>query len=172
MALGGVVALARKPGRDSAPMPKCTHVSHTVSKPQSDLGRPVAVAMAAALNCLAPLNDGDACGACASCRRLAAGVHPDFLVIGPAPDSQQIKIGQIREFRRLTAYPPFGDGWRVALIKPGEAMNDKAADALLKTLGVDDDDDSLAVVPFAVFYDLQYEVFLELLFVRCQREFS
>ncbi len=91
-------------------------------------------ALAAALNCLAPLKDGDACGACASCRRLAAGVHPDFLVIGPAPDSQQIKIGQIREFRRLTAYPPFGDGWRVALIKPGEAMNDEAANALLKTL--------------------------------------
>ncbi len=88
-------------------------------------------ALAAALNCLAPLKDGDACGACASCRRLAAGVHPDFLVIGPAPDSQQIKIGQIREFRRLTAYPPFGDGWRVALIKPGEAMNDEAANALL-----------------------------------------
>jgi len=91
-------------------------------------------ALAAALNCLSPLKDGDACGACASCRRLAAGVHPDFLVIGPAPDSQQIKIGQIREFRRLTAYPPFGDGWRVALIKPGEAMNDEAANALLKTL--------------------------------------
>jgi DNA polymerase III subunit delta' len=91
-------------------------------------------ALAAALNCQEPLADGDACGACASCRRLAAGVHPDFLVIGPAPDSQQIKIGQIREFRRLTTYPPFGDGWRVALIKPGEAMNDEAANALLKTL--------------------------------------
>lgn len=91
-------------------------------------------ALAAALNCLAPLKDGDACGACASCRRLAAGVHPDFLVIGPTPESQQIKIGQIREFRRLTTYPPFGDGWRVALIKPGEAMNDEAANALLKTL--------------------------------------
>jgi DNA polymerase-3 subunit delta' len=91
-------------------------------------------ALAAALNCLAPRKDGDACGGCASCRRLAAGVHPDFLVIGPTPESQQIKIGQIREFRRLTTYPPFGDGWRVALIKPGEAMTDEAANALLKTL--------------------------------------
>jgi DNA polymerase-3 subunit delta' len=91
-------------------------------------------ALAAALNCLAPLKDGDACASCASCRRLAAGVQPDFLVIGPTPESHQIRIEQIRDFRRLTAYPPFGDGWRVALIKPGEAMNDAAANALLKTL--------------------------------------
>ncbi|MGA7563023.1 MAG: DNA polymerase III subunit delta' [Desulfobaccales bacterium] len=96
-------------------------------------------ALAAALNCQEPLADGDACGACPSCRRLAAGVHPDFLVITPTPESlshqkPQIKIDQIREFRRLTLYPPFGGGWRVALIKPAETLNDDAANALLKTL--------------------------------------
>jgi len=96
-------------------------------------------ALAAALNCQTPLADGDACGVCASCRRLAAGTHPDFLVIGPTSEGHQpqIKIEQIREFRRLTAYPPFGGGWRVALIKPAEALtaqNDAAANALLKTL--------------------------------------
>ena len=96
-------------------------------------------ALAAALNCQEPFGDGDACGACASCRRLAAGVHPDFLVISPTSESlqPQIKIERIREFRRLTAYPPFGGGWRVALIKPAEALNavnNAAANALLKTL--------------------------------------
>jgi DNA polymerase-3 subunit delta' len=90
-------------------------------------------ALAAALNCLTPLEDGDACGVCASCRRLSAGTHPDFLVIEPT-ESLQIKIEQIREFCRLTSYPPLGDGWRVALIKPAEVMNDAAANALLKTL--------------------------------------
>jgi len=92
-----------------------------------------AQALAAALNCQTPMEDGDACGTCASCRRLAAGTHPDFLVIRPT-ESLQIRIEQIREFRRLTAYPPFSGGWRVALIKPAEAMNDAAANALLKTL--------------------------------------
>ena len=96
-------------------------------------------ALAAALNCLTPREDGDACGACASCRRLAAGTHPDFLVIEPTPEAlqkqrPQIKIGQIREFCRVTNYPPLGDGWRVVLIKPAEAMNEEAANALLKTL--------------------------------------
>jgi DNA polymerase-3 subunit delta' len=93
-------------------------------------------ALAAVLNCEAPLADGDACGACPSCIRLAAGTHPDYLEIRPTSEGRQpqIKIGQIREFRKLTAYPPVSDGWRVALIKPAEAMNDEAANALLKTL--------------------------------------
>jgi DNA polymerase-3 subunit delta' len=90
-------------------------------------------ALAAALNCLTPWEDGDACGTCASCRRLAAGTHPDFLVIEPT-ESLQIKIDQIRELSRVTNYPPLGDGWRVILIKPAEAMNEAAANALLKTL--------------------------------------
>ncbi|MCL4504190.1 MAG: DNA polymerase III subunit delta' [Deltaproteobacteria bacterium] len=96
-------------------------------------------ALAAALNCLTPREDGDACGDCASCRRLAAGTHPDFLVIGPerSKSKTQIEIEQIRELSRLTNYPPLGGGWRVALIKPAEALtaqNDAAANALLKTL--------------------------------------
>ncbi|MFZ5447525.1 MAG: DNA polymerase III subunit delta' [Thermodesulfobacteriota bacterium] len=96
-----------------------------------------AKALAAALNCAAPAADGDACGACPSCRRLAAGTHPDFLVITPEESKAQINIDQIRELRRLTGYPPLGGGWRVVLIKPAEALSaisDAAANALLKTL--------------------------------------
>ncbi|MGA9756216.1 MAG: DNA polymerase III subunit delta' [Desulfobaccales bacterium] len=97
----------------------------------------IARALAAALNCAQIREDGDACGTCPSCRRLAAGTHPDFLVISPEGSQSQIKIEQIREFRRLTEYPPLGGGWRVVIIKPAEAlsaMNDAAANALLKTL--------------------------------------
>lgn len=98
-----------------------------------------AQALAAALNCLAPREDGDACGTCASCQRLAAGTNPDFLVITPAPEDlkkqqPQIKIDRIRELSRVTNYSPLGNGWRVILIKPAEAMNEPAANALLKTL--------------------------------------
>lgn len=94
-------------------------------------------ALAATLNCTALRQDGDACGECPSCRRLAAGTHPDFLVISPPESKIQIGIDQIRELRRLAEYPPLGGGWRVALIKPAEALNaqnDAAANALLKTL--------------------------------------
>jgi DNA polymerase-3 subunit delta' len=94
-------------------------------------------ALAAALNCTAPQEDGDACGSCPSCWRLAAGTHPDFLVISPKEAKTQIEIEEIRELRRLTGYPPLGGGWRVVLIKPAEALtahNEAAANALLKTL--------------------------------------
>uniref|UniRef100_A0A7C3ZAQ2 DNA polymerase III subunit delta n=1 Tax=Desulfobacca acetoxidans TaxID=60893 RepID=A0A7C3ZAQ2_9BACT len=96
----------------------------------------VARALASALNCTAPREDRDACGACPSCKRLAAGTHPDFIVIRPTSEGRtpQIKIEQIREFHRLTAYPPVAGGWRVALVKPAEALNDAAANSLLKTL--------------------------------------
>ncbi len=96
----------------------------------------VARALAAALNCARPLEEWDACGDCPSCRRMAAGTHPDFMLIGPTSEGRQpqIKIEQIREFRRVTAYPPMEGGWRVALIKPAETMNPPAANALLKTL--------------------------------------
>jgi DNA polymerase-3 subunit delta' len=93
-------------------------------------------ALAAALNCTQLRADGDACGECPSCKRLAAGTHPDLTLIVPTSEGHQpqIKIGQIRELRRLTEYPPLGGGWRVVVIKPAEAMNDEAANALLKTL--------------------------------------
>ncbi len=96
----------------------------------------VARALAGALNCAAPLEDGDACGVCPSCKRLTAGTHPDFQVIAPTSEGRtpQIKIEQIREFRRVTNYPPVAGGWRVALVKPAEALNDAAANSLLKTL--------------------------------------
>jgi DNA polymerase III subunit delta' len=96
----------------------------------------VARALAGALNCAAPRDDGDACGVCPSCKRLLAGTHPDFHFIVPTSERRvpEIKIDQIREFRRVTAYPPVGGGWRLALIKPAEALNDAAANALLKTL--------------------------------------
>uniref|UniRef100_A0A7C5EKZ0 DNA polymerase III subunit delta n=1 Tax=Desulfobacca acetoxidans TaxID=60893 RepID=A0A7C5EKZ0_9BACT len=96
----------------------------------------VARALAGALNCLQPREDGDACGACPSCKRLAAESHPDFLVLRPTSEGRQpqIKIDQIRELRRLTAYPPVAGGWRVVLLKPAEALNDAAANSLLKIL--------------------------------------
>lgn len=96
----------------------------------------VARAMASALNCAAPLEDGDACGVCPSCTRLLAGTHPDFHVIRPISKERppKIVIEQIREFRRITAYPPVAGGWRLALIKPGEDLRDESANALLKIL--------------------------------------
>lgn len=93
-------------------------------------------ALAQALNCQERRPDQDACGQCRSCRLFATGNHPDFWQISPEGEAvnPQIKIEQIRELRRQTGFAPFAGTWRVVLLKPAEAMNDAAANALLKTL--------------------------------------
>src|SRR5512145_2954399 len=63
--------------------------------------RATAVALAQAINCLAPVGgpseDGrDACGACRACTRIAAGRHPDVTVVVPE-EKKIITIDQIRE---------------------------------------------------------------------------
>jgi len=95
-----------------------------------------ALALAQTLNCQDRRPDLDACGHCRSCRLFAAGHHPDLIRISPEGEgvNAQIKIEQIRELRRQTDFAPFAGTWRVVLLKPAEAMNAAAANALLKTL--------------------------------------
>ena len=95
-----------------------------------------ALALAAALLCLAP-EDGLACGACKSCKALAAGTHPDLFAVLPESSgkaARSIKIEQIRAMRGAVSRAPLISGRRVVLIDDAETMNDAASNALLKTL--------------------------------------
>jgi DNA polymerase-3 subunit delta' len=96
-----------------------------------------AVAVAQTLNCLArkttPDGEPDACGVCAACSRIARGVHPDVLLIGPG-DSGSIKIEQIRDAVERTGYRPFEGKRRVVIVEDADALVPAAQNALLKTL--------------------------------------
>ena len=94
--------------------------------------RMAAIALAQLVNCLSPTPD-DACGECASCRRIARGVHADVLVIEPG-DTGSIKIEQIRDAVERAAYRPFEGRRRVVVIDDAEQIMAAAQDALLKTL--------------------------------------
>jgi DNA polymerase-3 subunit delta' len=90
-----------------------------------------ALAMAQALNCEAP-QAGEGCGRCKPCRQLLAGNFPDVEFL--EPESQSIKIEQVRDLERRFAYRPLGGRYRVTVVRPAEAMTEEASNAFLKTL--------------------------------------
>src|SRR5205823_13409624 len=72
---------------------------------------------------------------CASCRRIAAGTHPDVHVITPGSKSgQNISVEQIRDVRQDGARRPIMGRHKLYLMPAAEAMNEEAANTLLKTL--------------------------------------
>lgn len=104
--------------------------------------------LAQALLCDSPLPSGEACGTCLACGWFAQGNHPDFRKVEPEAlaensetsdtkgkkASNQIRIEQVRELEGLVNLSTHRNGMRVVLIHPAEAMNQNAANALLKTL--------------------------------------
>ncbi|CAH2031515.1 DNA polymerase III subunit delta' [Trichlorobacter ammonificans] len=95
--------------------------------------RATALALIGRLFCTSPLDD-DACGSCPSCRKLAAGNHPDLHLLEPLPDKRDISIDQVRELQQVLSLRPFEASRKACLIDPAERMTAGAANALLKTL--------------------------------------
>jgi DNA polymerase-3 subunit delta' len=74
------------------------------------------------------------CGECQSCRWVALDQHPDVTRLSPEGDSAQILIQAVRDLSADLALTAHGKGYKVAIVRPAEAMNVFAANALLKTL--------------------------------------
>lgn len=88
---------------------------------------------------LCDVDEARPCGRCASCALLAAGNHPDFHWIERERDekekeAKEIKIEQIRDLAAALALKSYRGGYKAAVISEADAMNEKAANALLKTL--------------------------------------
>ena len=112
----------------------------------------IAEAFAKAANCLddEAAAQGDFCGQCLSCRKIASGNHPDVRVIRPlttlraadddGPTSQvalegaEIRIEQIRELIHDASLTRHEGRRKVYIITQAGAMRDAVANCLLKTL--------------------------------------
>lgn len=91
-------------------------------------------ALAASLLCSSPGGDGQPCGRCQGCHLLEVGNHPDYRRLQPEEPSKVIKIDMIREFTRGENLTAQAGGYKLVIIEPADAMNQAAANALLKTL--------------------------------------
>jgi DNA polymerase-3 subunit delta' len=76
------------------------------------------------------------CGSCSACRTILAGSHPDILVIGPDPEktTKVISTEQARNLISALQLQRHSAKRRFVIIDPADAMNEEAANALLKTL--------------------------------------
>jgi DNA polymerase III subunit delta' len=90
-----------------------------------------AMAMAHALNCLAPAQ-GEGCGRCIPCRGIQEGTFEDLSFLAPEGDS--IGIDQIRGLERTLSFRPRVGKHRVTVLREAEKMTEQAANAFLKTL--------------------------------------
>jgi len=77
---------------------------------------------------------GDACGCCPSCRTAQAGTHPDQRFVKPEEPGRNIRIDAVRELTANSVLSASEGAYRVFVIDPADAMNNAAANALLKTL--------------------------------------
>ena len=89
--------------------------------------------MATALNCSNLQKDGP-CGKCRSCRQMADGNHPDFVVIGTADGKQKISIDQIRQLKQKAALRSYQDGYQIFFLPRMENCTLQAANGLLQIL--------------------------------------
>ena len=93
----------------------------------------LARAFVASLLCDAA-RDGDACGSCPQCVRVAAGTHPDLRVVQRDEDRRDVRTEQAREATRWLTLRPLMASRKVALIDEAEYLNEHGQNALLKTL--------------------------------------
>lgn len=74
------------------------------------------------------------CGECRSCLLVAAGSHPDRLMLTPHEDRSVIDVEQVRQRIAQLSLTAHYATRRVIVVSPADALNRHAANTLLKTL--------------------------------------
>jgi len=94
----------------------------------------LAMDLAAGLLCLAADPAARPCRACAACRKVDRGNHPDVHRIAPEGAGDQIRLAQVTGLISELALLPMEGRRRVAIVTAAHRMNPDAQNALLKTL--------------------------------------
>jgi DNA polymerase-3 subunit delta' len=119
-------AAARLSGPGGREADAMTHAWLLTGPPGS--GRSTAArAFAAAVQCAS-----GGCGACSSCRTVAAGTHPDVEVV--ATELLSIGVRDTRELVRRAALAPVGGRYQILVYEDADRLTEQAANALLKAI--------------------------------------
>lgn len=90
-----------------------------------------AMSFSKALNC-ENVREGEACGQCASCRKIDDGNHPDVKIIDP--DGTSTRIDQMRELIQEIAYRSYESPWKIFIMSHAETATLEACNSILKVL--------------------------------------
>ena len=98
----------------------------------------VARTLAKTLNCQHPVKRGgaavDCCDQCLSCRKIEHGNHPDVHWVRPESKTRVITVEQTRGLMQDIYLKPTEAEYKVCVLVAADRMNEKAANAFLKTL--------------------------------------
>ncbi|MFI5253961.1 MAG: hypothetical protein ACHQ15_00675 [Candidatus Limnocylindrales bacterium] len=94
----------------------------------------LALDLAAGLLCLAADPAERPCRACAACRKVDHGNHPDVHRLAPSGPGGQVRIDGARGLLTDLALLPMEGRCRVAMVESAHRLNPDAQNALLKTL--------------------------------------
>lgn len=133
--------------------------AYLFSGPEGVGKRTTALGFAAALLCDRPV-DGDGCGECDGCLRVAREVHPDVEVI--SPEGASVKISQVRQMISGVRMGPAISRRTVRIVDGVDLMTAEAANSLLKTL-----EDPLPGVVF-ILVSARPQAILPTIISRCQ----
>ena len=107
--------------------------AYIISGPAGSGRHTLARLLAAAMLCTAAPGKRP-CGACAPCKKVLAGIHPDVTTISGAGEGKPVTVDQIRTLRTDAHIRPNEGERKVYLLEGADQMNASAQNAMLKLL--------------------------------------